>query len=392
MGPIQHAERLKLPSIDPEPERLTSGNRSALRVVMVVANDVTRDSRVLREAAVLAERGHRVTVLGMKTTRTTAPDVEVRNGFVIRRLPYRARPPGWWIPPDFYGRVRYRSDRQYRIHRARIASLTRQAHRRTRHVGSTLRATPGQAFAAVGRAVRSARLMHGLVRLPQAMTGAGSYIPRASRRSQSLLRRARRAPLAAWPHKAHVVTGDAFSAVRRRRPRIRIAPLVKAIRPRLEVERQVSAAVRSGETVGRAVRAWAGIVALLAWGSAYLLANRVTRGALEWQTGWRWRWIGWARYVAAHAPDADVWHGHDMTSLPAIVELKRQRGGFAVYDSHEVYLESGRHADQPRWAKAPLEALERRLARGGRRGHHRQPIVGGYPGPAAGTDGHRGAP
>lgn len=127
------------------------------------------------------------------------------------------------------------------------------------------------------------------------------------------------------------------------------------------VERMAVAPLRVIQAIGRAVRAWASILVLLTWGSAYLLANRFTSGAIEWQTGWRWRWLGWARYVAEQAPDADVWHGHDMTSLPAIVELKRRRGGMAIYDSHEIYLESGRHADQPRWAKAPLEALERRL-------------------------------
>lgn len=119
--------------------------------------------------------------------------------------------------------------------------------------------------------------------------------------------------------------------------------------------------MRVGRAIGRGLNAWMSIMGLLAWGSLYLLANRVTHGAIEWQTGWRWRWLGWARYVVEQAPDADVWHGHDMTSLPAIVDLKRARGGFAIYDSHEVYLESGRHAEQPRWAKRPLEALERRL-------------------------------
>lgn len=94
-----------------------------------------------------------------------------------------------------------------------------------------------------------------------------------------------------------------------------------------------------------------------------MLANRASRGAVEWMTGWRWRWFGWAQFVAQHAPDADVWHGHDMTSLPAIVALKRQRGGLAVYDSHEIYLESAHHAEHPPWAKASLARLERSLVR-----------------------------
>ncbi|TME29743.1 MAG: glycosyltransferase family 4 protein, partial [Chloroflexi bacterium] len=65
----------------------------------------------------------------------------------------------------------------------------------------------------------------------------------------------------------------------------------------------------------------------------------------------------------AAAPDADIWHAHDLTSLPAADLAARTRGGVAVYDSHEVYLESGRHATQPRWARARLARLERTLAR-----------------------------
>jgi len=116
-----------------------------------------------------------------------------------------------------------------------------------------------------------------------------------------------------------------------------------------------------GRTAWRGLGEWVGLLRLLVWGTAYLGANRASGGALEWLTGWRWRWLGWARYVAQHAPDADVWHGHDLTSLPAVVALKRQRGGIAVYDSHEIYVESGRHADQPRWAKRQLERYERSL-------------------------------
>jgi glycosyltransferase involved in cell wall biosynthesis len=111
------------------------------------------------------------------------------------------------------------------------------------------------------------------------------------------------------------------------------------------------------------VRAWVGVGALFVWGSVYLVSNRVSGGGIEWLSGWRWRWLGWAEYVARNAPDADVWHGHDLTSLPAVVKLKRDRGGAAVYDSHELYLESGRHSGQPRWAKAQLARLERSLCR-----------------------------
>lgn len=332
---------------------------------MVVANDVTRDSRVMREAAVLGANGHRVTILGIMTARTTAPEVELRDGYVIRRLRYRARPPGWWIPPDFYARVRYRSDRQYRIHRARVVSLMRRARRQVRLLEARRRGARPDVIASV-------RLPEGLRRQAHALGTLGRTARRTADRARRLLRRARRAPRAAWSRKAHGLVRAsrkvALTSVGHAWPRRRPYPLLRRVlrgRPFIALGRAarhlIAPPVRTARAVGRGLRAWLGILALLAWGSIYLLANRVSGGALEWQTGWRWRWLGWAEYVAACAPDADVWHGHDMTSLPAIVELKQRRGGLAVYDSHEVYLESGRHAEQPRWAKAPLEALERRL-------------------------------
>ena len=336
----------------------------SLRVVMVVANDVTRDSRVLREAAVLAASGHRVTILGIMTARTSAPEVELRDGFIIRRLPYRARPPRWWIPPDFYGRVRYRSARQYRIHRARVIGLVRQARRRLRLTTARLRrgGLPSADLESLRSRLDSRALM------PRSDRGAADRIRQRARRARSMLRRARRAPPEAWLRKSREGFARArAAAVRgsRRVQRLRFPshrpPAVTPPRLGPAFHEVTQVPIRVGRAIGRALNAWISIMGLLAWGSVYLFANRVTHGAIEWQTGWRWRWLGWARYVVEQAPDADVWHGHDMTSLPAIVELKRARGGFAIYDSHEVYLESGRHAEQPRWAKAPLEALERRL-------------------------------
>ena len=58
-----------------------------MRVVMYVLNDVTRDSRVLREAGTLAAAGHRVTIIG--TARSPdEPDGsrEERDGFEIVRV------------------------------------------------------------------------------------------------------------------------------------------------------------------------------------------------------------------------------------------------------------------------------------------------------------------
>lgn len=126
--------------------------------------------------------------------------------------------------------------------------------------------------------------------------------------------------------------------------------------------RVAAVAPRSLGFIRRVARPWASIAGMLLWGSLYLGANAASRGSLEWLAGWRWRWLGWARYLQAVAPDADVWHAHDLTSLPAAVALKRSRGGVAVYDSHEIYLESGTHARRAAWAKSRLAKLERSLS------------------------------
>ena len=351
-----------------------------LRVVMVVANDVTRDSRVLREAAALAEAGHRVTVLGIMTARTDAPAMELRDGFVIRRLPFRARPPGWWIPPDFYARIRGRASRQYRVHRARLRTRLVDLHwPRLILALPNVRSLRGRASrAGVRVAARIPRLRgwawfdrerwadnEALAPSPWAVAPprrrAGSGFLRSVR---ALVRRASTTPLPDWPDKVRRLVARGMT--RLARPRATIGLLGAGVR---HAGRAAGAAAvasgrsasATGRSAWRAIGEWAGLLRLLVWGTAYLGANRASGGALEWLTGWRWRWLGWARYVAQNAPDADVWHGHDLTSLPAVVALKRQRGGIAVYDSHEIYVESGRHAEQPRWAKRQLERLERRL-------------------------------
>jgi glycosyltransferase involved in cell wall biosynthesis len=57
------------------------------RVLMLVVNPMTSDSRVDREAAALARAGHTVTVLA--TAAPASPGEEQRDGFTILRLPYR---------------------------------------------------------------------------------------------------------------------------------------------------------------------------------------------------------------------------------------------------------------------------------------------------------------
>jgi glycosyltransferase involved in cell wall biosynthesis len=82
---------------------------------------------------------------------------------------------------------------------------------------------------------------------------------------------------------------------------------------------------------------------------------------LAWLVIWRFAIGGWARAAAAAAPPADVFHGHDLTGLPAAVAARRRLGGLVVYDSHEIFLESGAHARRPAWIRRRIAASEQRM-------------------------------
>jgi glycosyltransferase involved in cell wall biosynthesis len=86
-------------------------------------------------------------------------------------------------------------------------------------------------------------------------------------------------------------------------------------------------------------------------------------GQLDYVMAWRGTYFSWAKSAALVAPDADVHHGHDVTGLVAAVTAASATSALVVYDSHELYTESGRHANQGRLARFWLRSLERRLAR-----------------------------
>ena len=68
------------------------------------------------------------------------------------------------------------------------------------------------------------------------------------------------------------------------------------------------------------------------------------------------------------AGPADVYHGHDLTGLAAAVAAADlHRSATVVYDSHEIFLESGANADQPGWLASPLARLRAALDRRARR-------------------------
>jgi glycosyltransferase involved in cell wall biosynthesis len=122
------------------------------------------------------------------------------------------------------------------------------------------------------------------------------------------------------------------------------------------------AGVALGVGVGLAAIGWSVVRA------PFHLAGRALRptrapggGVVDWLVRWRWATLGWASAAAAAAPAADVYHGHDLSGLPAALAAAARpgRGGRVVYDSHEIFLASGSNATRPAWARAWFARLER---------------------------------
>jgi glycosyltransferase involved in cell wall biosynthesis len=104
---------------------------------------------------------------------------------------------------------------------------------------------------------------------------------------------------------------------------------------------------------------------ILVRGTIHLLRGRPSSrrtGLLDWLLSWRFGMFGWARDAGRAAPVADVYHGHDLPGLAAAVAAANRLGGLVVYDSHEIFLESGTYADLPRWVNRLIARQERRLA------------------------------
>lgn len=114
----------------------------------------------------------------------------------------------------------------------------------------------------------------------------------------------------------------------------------------------------------------AGLVLSIPWvairGAVHVARGRSRArqaGMLDWLLSWRFSVLGWARDAGRAAPVGDIYHGHDLPGLAAAVEASRRSGGHVVYDSHEIFLESGSYANLPRWVKGLVARQERRLAR-----------------------------
>ncbi len=216
-----------------------------LRVVMFVYNDVTRDSRVLREARSLVDAGHAVTIIGRPHPDQRQITRDARDGFDIVLVPIPHEWRTWW----------YRFRKPWR--------------------------------------------MRGLIQ-------------------RRILYHAHSGP-AGW---------------------------IRAV-------------------------AYVGVAILVAIASLLRLPFIAISGGLsqtrhdstfDWLIRWRWGVLGWARAAAAASQVADVYHGHDLTGLPAAVRAQAAKGGAVVYDSHESFLDSGSNVHRPAWAKWLMRRFERRQA------------------------------
>jgi glycosyltransferase involved in cell wall biosynthesis len=140
---------------------------------------------------------------------------------------------------------------------------------------------------------------------------------------------------------------------------------------------RLTAALRAGPGRWRDVPGAAGDIALALglsvarWaylGSAGITGRRRDPAAwpprnVAWLLRWRYATLGWCQAAAAVAPVADVHHGHDLTGLPAALRGSQRDGGIAIYDSHEIFLDSGSNATRPGWARRLLRRREQRWSR-----------------------------
>lgn len=103
-------------------------------------------------------------------------------------------------------------------------------------------------------------------------------------------------------------------------------------------------------------------------GSSPFLAGRASSfwaklaGRIRWVVGYAQNIRAWGRWAVATAGDVDVWHAHDLTGLIAVGPAARAPCRL-VYDSHEIYLETGTAARLPGPFRRVLSSVEGLLTR-----------------------------
>lgn len=96
-------------------------------------------------------------------------------------------------------------------------------------------------------------------------------------------------------------------------------------------------------------------------GSSESAIRRLT-ARVNWIAGYARTLRAWGRWAVAAAGDVDVWHAHDLTGLIAVGPLIRAPTRL-LYDSHEIFLETGSGARMPSLLRRALSAYEGYLAR-----------------------------
>jgi glycosyltransferase involved in cell wall biosynthesis len=101
--------------------------------------------------------------------------------------------------------------------------------------------------------------------------------------------------------------------------------------------------------------------------SPYLRRERMSvrkrlAARVRWIVGYARNLRAWGRWAVDTAGEVDVWHAHDLTGLLAVAPLIK-RPTRLVYDSHEIFLETGSAARLPGPLRRLLGSLERRLTR-----------------------------
>jgi glycosyltransferase involved in cell wall biosynthesis len=96
-------------------------------------------------------------------------------------------------------------------------------------------------------------------------------------------------------------------------------------------------------------------------GTSGLLGRLASR--LRWMIGYVRNIRAWGRWAVATAVDVDVWHAHDLTGLMAVAPRVKPPARL-VYDSHEIFLETGTAERLPGALRRALSGYERWLTRG----------------------------
>jgi glycosyltransferase involved in cell wall biosynthesis len=84
------------------------------------------------------------------------------------------------------------------------------------------------------------------------------------------------------------------------------------------------------------------------------------RARVTWAVGYARTLRAWGRTIVAAEGEVDMWHVHDLTGLLAVGPLVRSPIRL-VYDSHEVFLESGTATRLPATLRRALQKYERHL-------------------------------